>query len=123
MTSIAFSRIIRAATICAVTASALATTVANAACFQDVGCTNDHEMTQEVLRKLTCDSLWLMRNTIFHEAGYCFHTERAEKVFSNDHCSYRGPEDKIPLNQYELTNITRMKEVEYEKACPLPVFE
>src|SRR5262249_2732203 len=96
---------------------------ANAACFQDVGCTNDHEMPYETLRSLTCDNLWLVRNTIFHEAGYCFHTDRARAVFSNDHCRFRSADDKLPLNPFEQTNADRIKEVESENACPGPVFE
>lgn len=121
MSSIRLPRLLAAAVVLAFAASEIE--VADAACFEDVGCTNDHEMPSETLKKLSCDSLWMVRNTIFHEAGYCFHTDRAREVFSNDHCRYRDIDAKVPLNQFEQANVSRIREVEIAKDCPGPVYE
>src|SRR4051794_13023496 len=58
-----------------------------AACYEDVGCTNDHVMPYPALQGLSCEQLWTVRNAIFQENGFCFRTKRALAVFSNDGCT------------------------------------
>ena len=97
--------------------SAAAAPGANAACFESgVGCTNDHAMPTAVLRTLGCEPLWTVRNTIYHEHGYCFRTARAQAVFSNDGCSVTDA-SKLDLNGFERTNIARIVKVERQKGC------
>ena len=93
-----------------------AATPVAAACFEDVGCTNDHVMPYPALQGLSCDSLWTVRNTIFHENGFCFRTDRALAVFSNDGCSSHVSGD-LPLNHFEQSNVTRVIKVERQKGC------
>ena len=94
---------------------AAATPVA-AACFEDVGCTNDHVMPYPALQALSCDALWTVRNTIFHEGGFCFRSDRALLVVSNDGCRY-NVSGEIPLNPFEQDNVSRVITVERQKAC------
>ena len=35
-----------------------------------------------------CDALWYQRNTIFKAHGYCFHTARSLRAFSNYGCKF-----------------------------------
>jgi len=90
---------------------------ATAACFESgVGCTNDHVIAYWALRQLSCDALWTVRNTIYDENGYCFHTARGKAVFDNSDCAY-GNASMVPLNTYERGNIDRIVKVEKEMGC------
>lgn len=90
---------------------------AAAACFESgVGCTDDHNIPKSILRTLSCDALWTVRNMIYDEKGYCFQTAKAQAVFSNDGCFVTNA-SLIPFNAYERTNIDRIVSVEREKGC------
>lgn len=89
----------------------------NAACFESgVGCTDDHAIPASVLELLSCDALWTVRNTIFDENGYCFQTDKARAIFSNEGCLYTGMPG-MPLNSFERTNIETIRQVERRKGC------
>ena len=50
---------------------------AAAGCYEaGVDCTDDHNIPKDVLRTMTCDSLWSLRNSIYNEHGYCFKTSQ-----------------------------------------------
>ena len=87
-----------------------------AACFEDIGCTNDHYIPHAALQVLSCDSLWTARTTIFHENGYCFHTKRGLAVFSNAGCTTSVSGD-LPLNPFEQGNVSVIISVERQKSC------
>jgi hypothetical protein len=88
-----------------------------AACFESgVGCTDDHYIPKAVLRTLSCDALWTVRNFIYDEKGYCFQTAKAQAVFSNEGCFITNA-SLIQFNAYERTNIDRLVAVEREKGC------
>ncbi len=90
---------------------------ATAACFESgVGCTNDHVISYQALRRLSCDALWTVRNTIYAENGYCFHTARGRAVFGNQDCAYPDA-GMVPLNNYERDNIARIRRVEQQRGC------
>jgi hypothetical protein len=89
---------------------------AEASCFEDVGCPNDHAIPKSQLRQLGCEPLWTVRNSIYDENGYCFKTARAKAVFSNKGCLYQD-QAAVPLNAYERTNVSRIVSVEREKGC------
>jgi len=94
-----------------------ATGTARAACFEDgIGCTDDHYMSRSRLQALSCDALWTVRNTIYDENGYCFRTERAREIFSNDDCTVSNSA-KLAFNAYERANIDRIVAVERKKGC------
>lgn len=89
---------------------------ATAACFEyGVGCTND-VIPYPTLRRLSCDWLWTVRNTIFYENGYCFHTARGRAVFSNRGCAY-DDSGSVPLSRVERENVNRILSVERRKGC------
>ena len=85
-------------------------------CFEDVGCPGDHYIPKWQLQKMSCDSLWTLRNSIFHDNGYCFKTKKARQVWSNEGCSYWNSSD-VPLNIYESANVSRIKGVEQQMGC------
>jgi hypothetical protein len=90
---------------------------AGAACFESgVGCTDSALMPYAVLRQLSCDALWTVRNTMYYENGYCFKTARAQASFDNSNCLYDSAA-QVPLNDYETRNIDRVVRVEKEKGC------
>lgn len=96
---------------------ALAAPPAQAACFESgIGCTGDHYIAKSQLRALSCDALWTVRNTIYDERGYCFRTERALAVFSNEDCHVSNAA-RLGFNSYERANIDRIVAVERAKGC------
>jgi hypothetical protein len=111
---------IRRSGIAMVLASALVAVAAPAlagSCFEDVGCPDDHAIPESELRQLSCDALWTVRNSIYHDNGYCFQTARALEVWSNQGCRYHDSA-RVPLNAYESGNVERIRTVEREKGCP-----
>jgi hypothetical protein len=97
-------------------ASILAATPAMSACFEVIGCTDSQYFSATTLRRLSCDALWTVRNTIFDENGYCFQTAKGKAVFSNVGCRYTVS-GNVPLNAYERSNVERVKQVEAQKGC------
>ena len=57
-----------------------------------------------------------MRNTIYKENGYCFHTTAAIKAFGNAGCQYHAM-GKVPLNAAERHNVIAIKKAEAKKGC------
>ena len=94
----------------------LAAAPAAAACFEDIGCTDSEYMRTQDLRRLSCENLWLVRNTIFDENGYCFTTRRARSVFSNQDC-WVSEQAEVELNDYERSNVGRIAGVESSFGC------
>lgn len=43
-----------------------------------------------------CGELWVQRNNVYKEAGYCFRTSRAIRAFGNAGCRYDSQGD-VPL--------------------------
>jgi len=108
-----------ASTVAAATVAAglfFAATPAMSACFELVGCTDSESFTDANLRRLSCDALWTVRNTIFYENGYCFQTAKGQAVFSNAGCKYTVS-GQVPLNRFERNNVERIKAVEARKGC------
>ncbi len=98
-------------------AAAAVATPAAAACFEGgIDCTDDHNIPKDLLRTLSCDSLWTVRNFMYDEKGYCFQTVKAQAVFSNEGCTVTNA-SLIPFNAYERANIDRIVSVEREKGC------
>jgi YARHG domain len=94
----------------------LAAQPAWSACFEQIGCTDNQYFSTTALKKLSCDSLWTVRNTIFDENGYCFQTAKAKAIFSNAGCMYTSYAG-MPLNKYERANIEKVRSVEQQKGC------
>jgi hypothetical protein len=90
---------------------------AQAACYEDIGCTDTDRYSWQELRDLaSCQVLWEIRNGIFHENGYCFETARARNTFGNAGCRYRSM-SAIPLNSVERANIKAVQRAERANGC------
>jgi hypothetical protein len=94
----------------------IAASPAMSACFELIGCTDSEYFTDAQLRRLSCDALWTVRNTIFDENGYCFQTAKGKAVFSNVGCKYTVS-GNVPLNKYERANVERVRVAEARKGC------
>ncbi len=95
----------------------LAPAPASAACFESgVGCTNTHVISYSALRRLSCDALWTVRNTIFYENGYCFQTARGRAVFDNSGCAYYDS-GNVPMSRVERENVNRILRIERQRGC------
>jgi hypothetical protein len=81
-----------------------------------VDCVENVYITPKALKKKTCEDLWILRNSIFHDARYCFQTTRAMKAFGNQGCQF-SDQSEVPLNDYQRTNIDTLATVEAEKGC------
>lgn len=100
----------------AVALSLLLASPAAAACFGNIGCTDEDRFDEDDLSDLKCSKLWEIRNTIYYEAGYCFKTRKAIKFFGNDECEYDDAED-LSFSRIEQHNIDAIVSVEDDKGC------
>jgi hypothetical protein len=89
---------------------------ARANCYELIGCTNKDYFKAAQLKQLSCQILWEVRNTIYKENGYCFHTQKAIKAFGNAGCKFDDAGD-VPLNAAERHNVLAIKKVEAKKGC------
>jgi hypothetical protein len=65
---------------------------------------------------MTCDQLWVARNSIYKAHGYCFKTERAIQHFGNGGCTFQNEPD-IPLTQAERSLIAQYGAQERAQGC------
>ncbi len=63
-----------------------------------------------------CQELWVMRNQIYKNNGYCFTTERAVTYFGIGGCSYDVEED-VPLSKMERQTIDAIRASEARQSC------
>ena len=95
---------------------------AAAGCFEDLGrtgCTDEETFPVADLRRLSCQNLWYLRNSIYDDNGFCFKTAAAQAVFDNTGC-YVNDVAKVQMNGHERANISRIVRVEKEKGCRAP---
>jgi hypothetical protein len=52
----------------------------------------------ENFQNTPCDELWLLRNTIYKAAGYCFQGDRAATQLGNEGCRFADAND-VPLSE------------------------
>lgn len=68
--------------------------------------------------RFPCDELWGERNAVYHEAGYCFKTERAIRAFGrNAGCRYANI-DEVPLSANDRRKVAEIQEQERANGCP-----
>ena len=91
-------------------------TPAGANCYELIGCSNKDYYNLSDLMQLGCQPLWEVRNWIYKENGYCFHTQKAIEAFGNAGCQYDDAAD-VPLNDAERHNVTMVKKAEANKGC------
>jgi hypothetical protein len=63
-----------------------------------------------------CESLWVERNSIYKDAGYCFKTRRAISYFGNAGCRYEYEGD-IPLSYGQRARIQQILAEERVNGC------
>jgi hypothetical protein len=63
-----------------------------------------------------CQELWVERNSIYKERGYCFKTERAISYFGNAGCRYDSESD-VPLSESQRARIEQIRRRERENGC------
>ena len=91
---------------------------ARADCYDVFGCSDrDRFHLQNLLDGPNCDFLYEMRNRIYAERHYCFHTPRAIAILGNAGCLYRDV-NLVPLNTIERENAATILRAEQMKACP-----
>jgi hypothetical protein len=93
-------------------------TGAHAACYDVFGC-SDHNYfrANDLMNGPNCDFLYMMRNSIYKERGYCFTTPRAIQKFGNAGCQFDNV-NEVPLNRFERANVATIQSVERAKHCP-----
>jgi hypothetical protein len=89
---------------------------ARANCYELIGCSDKDYFKSADLVQLSCQALWEVRNWIYKENGYCFHTPKTIKTFGNAGCLYDDAAE-VPLNAAERHNVKAIKKVEAKKGC------
>jgi YARHG domain len=64
----------------------------------------------------SCSELWMIRNTVFKDAGYCFQTERAQQQFGNAGCRHSNVSD-VPLSERQKGIIEAIRAKEAGMSC------
>lgn len=64
----------------------------------------------------SCRDLWMERNQIYKDAGYCFQTPRAIATFGNAGCAYDRQAD-VPLSANQRRIIAAIRNVERWRGC------
>lgn len=64
----------------------------------------------------SCSELWVMRNQIYKDNGYCFKTARAINYFGNGGCEYHS-EGAVPLSKSERRIVRDIKRSEARQGC------
>ena len=64
----------------------------------------------------TCQSLWIERNQIYKDSGYCFKTQRAIDFFGNDGCSVSN-ENALRLSRSDRRRVDEIVRLERAKGC------
>jgi hypothetical protein len=70
----------------------------------------------EDYRRYSCQDLWIARNQIYKDAGYCFKTSRAIRYFGNASCQFDSQSD-IRLSREDRRAVDEIVRVEGFKGC------
>ena len=91
---------------------------ARADCYDVFGC-SDHDRFrfEDIANGPNCDFLYEMRNRIYAQHQYCFHTARAIATLGNQGCRYNDV-NEVPLSAIERGNAAVILSVERAKGCP-----
>lgn len=65
---------------------------------------------------MDCQELWVARNQIYKDNGYCFTSARAITYFGNGGCQYHST-GALPASSYDRTLLRRIKESESGQRC------
>ncbi len=88
-------------------------------CFENLGntgCPWKETFKKSELKKLSCQNLWYVRNSIYDRRGYCFKTQDGKDAFDNSGCTVKNAAS-INFNKHERTNISRISDIEKQRGC------
>ena len=94
----------------------ISATVDSPQCYENIGCPHKDCILEEQIEKFSCENLWLVRNTIFHQRGYCFQTARGRANFDNSHCLSNSISE-LKLSEIEKENVATIRKIEQRKSC------
>lgn len=63
-----------------------------------------------------CQRLWVERNSIYKQNGYCFNTPRGVRYFGNAGCQYDDV-NQVPLSGYERQRVAEIVAQERAVGC------
>jgi hypothetical protein len=69
-------------------------------CYETFGCTDSQYFDAKELEQASCQILWEMRNIIYKERRYCFHTKRAIGAFA---------QRQLPVSRYRQRAAQRFR--------------
>jgi hypothetical protein len=101
----------------------LAAAPALADCYDVVGCSDKNLFSKnfDYLSSRSdgpsCDFLYMMRNRIYAQHGYCFSTARGVSEIGNAGCHITS-QSAVPLSNIERDNIATLEKAETAKSCP-----
>jgi YARHG domain-containing protein len=101
---------------CGSSFSQISATLDHPQCYENVGCPHKDRILEAQARDLSCQNLWLVRNTIFHQRGYCFQTIRGRAEFDNSRCSSTSISE-LRLSPVEKANVATLQKLERRKGC------
>jgi len=91
---------------------------AAADCYDTFGCTDrDRFRLSDLMSGPNCEFLYVMRNQIYAQHGYCFQTARARATFGNAGCRSSNV-NALGLSAIELGNATTILQAEHALGCP-----
>lgn len=85
-------------------------------CYELIGCASSQYFSKHDLAELGCQPLWEVRNRIYKDRGYCFHTASGISMMGNQGC-FINNQGSVPLNSYESANVSAIRSVEQAKGC------
>lgn len=94
----------------------ISSTVDQPQCYEIIGCPDRDRITETQVKDFSCENLWLVRNTIFHQRGYCFQTHRGKAAFDNSQCRTSSI-SALHLSAIERQNVATIQEAERRKSC------
>jgi hypothetical protein len=91
-------------------------------CYDIVGCSDKNLFSKNYGYLASpdgpnCDFLYMMRNRIYAQHGYCFKTARGISEIGNAGC-FINDQAAVPLSNIERDNIATIGKAERAKACP-----
>jgi hypothetical protein len=72
-------------------------------------------LAQSYMRQ-SCQDLWVARNQIYKDAGYCFKTSRAIRYFGNAGCQVDNQSD-VRLSRSDRAAVDAIVRAEQAKGC------
>lgn len=66
---------------------------------------------------LTCEQLWVARNTLFAKRGYCFQSARGKAAFGHLPCVAGQSTDATPLTNAERDQVSQLLAAERAQGC------